>query len=79
MLKDISTRLTLLSFSCDVEGRGEVPHLYGTVAVSGEDEPPRPCAHSARTLALVDAERCDNGVIDGANYAYPVSKTIEKR
>lgn len=32
---------TSISTSSQVEGSSEVPHLYSTVGVSGEDVPPR--------------------------------------
>ena len=52
------------SLAEELQGRGEVPHLYRSVAVAGEDEPPLPGAHPAAALALVNTERTDDGAID---------------
>ena len=48
----------------ELQGRGEVPHLYRSVAVAGEDEPPLPGAQPTAALALVNTERADDGPVN---------------
>ena len=44
----------------ELEGRGEVPHLYGPVVMACQDEPPGSGAHPAAPVTLVDTETGDD-------------------
>ena len=48
----------------ELQGRGEVPHLDGSIVVTGQDEPPGSGAHPAAAVTLVNTETGDDGPVN---------------
>lgn len=51
----------------------QIPHLYRSVTVAGQNESSRHRTHSRWFLAFVDTKWCDNGAIDGFDDAHSIT------
>lgn len=67
---------TWLSFSCKIQCCCEIPHLYGSITMTGEDKPARSRSHATGTLTFMDTKWSYGSTINSFNHTYPARQQI---